>query len=403
MEILRIARRNILRNPRRTVLNVAALSLGMAVAAVGLGWVAGYHVYVYSSLIDFQTGHVHVLADGYLEEARRLPLDIAVSGYRSLRETLVDRAGVVAATGRIDFAVEMSHEGATIPLAAIAVDPPHEAEVTILENHIDSGEYLGQGVLIGRRTADRLGVAAGETVFLSAVDRHGVRNLLDAQVVGIFHFGYPALDDNVLYTDLATATRLLDMPDSVTRVVLRLDRRVSPTNFAESLNSELAENLAAYPWRRFVQAAVTAVEADVASFNMMLAIIFLLIILGILNSMSMSLHEREREFATLRAIGLRSQTLVAMVLAEALWLALISIAVAAALATPLLAYLQTTGIDIAGYLPHDLPVPFGTRFRSAFGPGHAIATAAVGIITTAVGSLIPAIRASRRTIAADLA
>ncbi|MBU0935769.1 MAG: ABC transporter permease, partial [Spirochaetes bacterium] len=84
MKLLHIALRNIFRNRRRSVLNLIALTTGFVVLLLGLGWVQGYHSYVYGSMIDLETGHAHYLAKGYLEEQRRLPVDIGISNYAEL-------------------------------------------------------------------------------------------------------------------------------------------------------------------------------------------------------------------------------------------------------------------------------------------------------------------------------
>jgi putative ABC transport system permease protein len=102
----------------------------------------------------------------------------------------------------------------------------------------------------------------------------------------------------------------------------------------------------------------------------MIVIMYLLIVLGILNSMSMSVHERTREIGTLRAIGIRRKSLVRLFMLEALWLALPAILAALILSVPGVYYLQFVGVDLAGALPPDLPVPFGERFRADFQAWH---------------------------------
>jgi hypothetical protein len=75
------------------------------------------------------------------------------------------------------------------------------------------------------------GLSAGDTVFISARDRHGVENLVDVTIRGIFHLGYPVMDKYLAFMDLASASFLLDLDNQVNRVVVRLKAGVDPGRF----------------------------------------------------------------------------------------------------------------------------------------------------------------------------
>jgi len=69
------------------------------------------------------------------------------------------------------------------------------------------------------------------------------------------------------------------------------------------------------------------------------------------------------------------------------------------LSVPGVYFLQFVGVDIAGYLPADLPVPFGERFRADFRVWHFVLGAGLTLISALLGSLIPARRGSRIVVA----
>jgi ABC-type antimicrobial peptide transport system permease subunit len=66
--------------------------------------------------------------------------------------------------------------------------------------------------------------------------------------------------------------------------------------------------------------------------------VYLLVGLGVLNTMLMSVLERTREFGVLRAIGTRPGRVVAQVLGESFWIATISVAFGLALGVSLTWY-----------------------------------------------------------------
>jgi len=52
MEILQIALRNVFRNPRRTVLNLVAIGVGVMIILTMKGWIGGLSATAYGTEID---------------------------------------------------------------------------------------------------------------------------------------------------------------------------------------------------------------------------------------------------------------------------------------------------------------------------------------------------------------
>ena len=114
--------------------------------------------------------------------------------------------------------------------------------------------------------------------------------------------------------------------------------------------------------------------------------------------MSMSVHERTREIGTLRAIGMKRRHLVALLLAESGWLALIAALTALLLSVPMIWYLGSVGLDISSQMPEEIPVPFGEQFYADFRIRHFLFTLGVTSLTALLGTLRPAVKAARMQV-----
>ncbi|MFP4536354.1 MAG: ABC transporter permease [Spirochaetaceae bacterium] len=409
MELFLVAAKNIRRNRRRSILNIAALAIGLAIMILALGWINGYDIYIYRALQDFETGHVQILREAYLPEQRRFPVDITVPRYAETREALASSEDVVAASGRVNFTMNLSHGRNSARLLGRAIDPEHEAGVTIIEESLEEGDYLGsdnQGILISQSLAEKFEVGPGDTMFVTAMDKFGVDNLIDVPVAGIFSYGYPAIDDNIVFFDLATASDLLSMENEVTKIVLRFSEGSDLDAARAAIVEELSQfpasgevELVAKSWRYFAQVAVSAVRQDVASFQILMGIIIFLIVIGILNSMSMSVHERIREIGTLRAIGMKRRQVALMVSMESVALGLVAFVVGVTISAPAAIFLQQVGLDIGQYMPENIPVPFGELFFAEFTLGHYLWALFTGVATAALGAFVPARRAAKLEIA----
>ena len=126
----------------------------------------------------------------------------------------------------------------------------------------------------------------------------------------------------------------------------------------------------------------------------MIVVIYILILLGILNSMSMSIHERIREVGTLRAIGMRACKVTRMFLAESTVIALIGAFFGLLFAGVFAFYLSTVGIDFSSYLPKDMPIPFGEHFTADYRWYDFVLGTLLGVVTAVIGGYPPSRRAA---------
>ncbi len=401
MDLLKTAWRNISRNRRRSTLNVISLTVGIAILIIAVGWIRGYFTTLYTGMMNFDTGQLQVLHEEYLDKEQKLPLDLQVKDYDETVRLIREEKWVREASGRIDFALRIGNGTDTIPALGRAVDPLHEKQITVLDEYLTGGTYLepgDSGVLLGAGLADKLGVSAGDTVYLRVRDRYNAPNLTAAAVRGIFRLGYPVMDENLVLTGLHASMEFLRTEGGVTRIVIASDGSLSPQQAVEGLNGRLDSPLRAYPWTRFAETLVSAVKADSGSFFFLMVILTILIFLNILNSMSMTVRERGREIGTMRAIGMRKTELKRLLFYESLCISSIALVIGLALAGITAFYLQTVGFDFTEALPRDMPIPFGERFRADYRWYDFAGGALFSIVTAVLGTLIPARRAAKLSV-----
>jgi putative ABC transport system permease protein len=195
------------------------------------------------------------------------------------------------------------------------------------------------------------------------------------------------------------------MENEVTKIVLRFSEGADLDAARAAVARDLSQlpasevELVAKSWRYFAQVAVSAVRQDVGSFQIMMGIIIFLIVIGILNSMSMSVHERVREIGTLRAIGMKRRQVTFLVSMESIALGLIAFIAGVLISAPVAIFLQQVGLDIGQYMPENIPVPFGELFFAEFTLSHYLWALFTGVATATLGAFVPARRAAKLEIA----
>jgi ABC-type antimicrobial peptide transport system permease subunit len=148
------------------------------------------------------------------------------------------------------------------------------------------------------------------------------------------------------------------------------------------------------PWTAILPELKGALDAKRRNMRLIDLIVFLIVSLGILNTMTMSTFERTREFGVMASLGTRPRRVLAMVLLEALMQGAIGLCAGIALAWTILHGLGTLdysgltgGADVLGARlpPMRLSVTVGPVVEAAF----------VTFVTMMIGALVPAIRAAR--------
>jgi ABC-type antimicrobial peptide transport system permease subunit len=125
--------------------------------------------------------------------------------------------------------------------------------------------------------------------------------------------------------------------------------------------------------------------------------IFLLAVIGSMNTMLMAVFERTRELGMLMAVGVRPIQVVGLILAEAGGLVGAGLSLGGGIGAPLLWFLQVHGLDLRSFVDEVSfagsvvdPLWYGRHDFSAY------SQAALGLaITALVAALYPALRAAR--------
>jgi putative ABC transport system permease protein len=405
MDLFAIALRNVFRNPRRTILNLVAIGLGVLIILTMKGWIAGFATSAYQTTIDLDTADAQVLDSGYEAESQRFPLDFRLKNFKEIQAAISSLPEVAAVGARVDFGAELTNGVTPIHLVVRGVDPDGEAATNSLKKLI-RGDWFADNnqVIIGSGLARKLELKVGDQIWLNALDRYNVKNEITATVGAIFESNYGMFDDGTIYTTLSAAQDLLSLGhDEAIRVVIKfrdpgqIDRGVAAVQAALK-KAGLDAGVTVYPWKEFAQGLVNTLESRIRILTGLMIILIALVTVGILNSMSMAVQERFREIGTLRAIGMNRRQLTRLFLLEGFSLGLAGglagFVAAAGLAWLGLAY----GIDVRGFLPRDVPIPLVSVMRPLYSWLDFPLAPVLAALVATLGSLLPARRAGKMVI-----
>jgi putative ABC transport system permease protein len=331
-------------------------------------------------VVDFSSsGRATVSAD-LLDEIKALPEVEAAAG------------AITDLQGNSNPAKIVDENGATIggtggaPTFGVGIDSsqPQFTPLNLVEGEWASG---GDQVVIDANTADEHGFGVGDTVGIAAIGP-----VQQYEITGVAKFG--SVDSiggaTMAVFDLPTAQALYKKDGKFDSISVAAKEGVSPEQLAREIQTLL-------PPEAQVQTGEAQAAADSEETNEGLSW-FTYILLGfggvalfvgafvIFNTLSITVAQRTREFATLRTLGASRRQVLRSVILEGFVIGLIAAVVGLFL-----------GLGL-GKAMNSLFVAFGIDLPQAgtvFATRTIIVSLLVGTLVTVLASLVPAVRATR--------
>jgi ABC-type lipoprotein release transport system permease subunit len=283
----------------------------------------------------------------------------------------------------------------TAGLQIYGIDIASPVHASIREAMI-AGEYLTaedrDGILIGQRLADDLGIGVGQNVNLAVVDADGQLDEGIFTVRGLFSTGIFAIDEGAVYLPLSKAQAFTGVGDRASAVVMLLDEQEDAAAVAAALQAPGTEALT---WRDLNALLLTAVEMGMNFYYVLDLIVMLVVAVIIANTLLMSVFERFREMGILAALGMKRGQIRWMFLFEAAILGLAGLAVGFLLGSAGVLYLSTAGIPVGDMGAAAGSVALGSVMYARFVPGTFLGLAVGMLAIILLASLYPAWFASR--------
>jgi putative ABC transport system permease protein len=351
--LLRLAARNLLRNPRRILLSLVSVVAGVAVYILGQGFVVGMKENMLRAQIDSVSGHVALRPAGYPTDGLSAPLDDRLVVTPEAAAWLDDNT--VAWTRRVLFAPEAIAGMDSLRLRGIVFDPARDETVFQRTDWRVTGEVpvdADDGVLVGAGVADLLDLETGEWMTLRARTMDGAINALEVPVAGVLRSGNPMIDMTSVLLPWALGDQLLLGGEQTTHVNARLADRDDTAAFVEAaLGGEAGA--ARFPGAEGVtwqtETAELARLQDIRQ-KIMQVLAFILLAMaatGIANTILMAAYERIREVGTLRALGMTRGGVVRLFVLEGALLGLVGATIGTVIGAGLVAYWTRVGIDLS--------------------------------------------------------
>ncbi len=390
MVVLSVAKR-----PRRTALIVLTIALSVFMMEFVSGWVQGSKDRMNEKILNESP---HLLVE---RSARRRSLDPLEP-----IDLIVDAAGLAR---RIESDERVARVEEVIRFGALAIFGEKNIgaamygieERTGFFSQIADGvvrgsfPWSGPGIAVSERTLELIGASGAESLVILTRDAFGAPSYRELPIACVFRTADSQFDAQAGFVDLAAARDLVGT-EGASELWMRLD----DPNQAEAVRAGIlplldAEDCVARVWQELQGSLLVMIR--LFGYFMIIMNSFVLIVAAtvITNAILMNVFEKQGEYGTLRAIGLKRRQQIGLVLAEGGVQGLAGSIIGAALALPLVLFLQAEGLDIG-----EASRLFGGGDAMYFGlnPLGSALDIAFGVLIAVAGSLYAAFVGSRVSV-----
>lgn len=393
--LIKLATRNLLRNPRRTILVLFTIAVGTGSLFVFHGFNNGIMNQYRNNTIHARYGHGQINTKGYREKVFDKPWEHWITNWTQLANQIKEMPGVELLFPRVEFSALLTNGTVTVSGRGQAIDAMAESGFFNTLN-ITEGKPLSDqtdGIQLGRGLASALDAHPGKQITVMAKDTDGHMRQATLVVTGVFHTGVKEFDDAIFRIPLAQGQKLLQT-DRIETLALGL-HSVDDWPAVAALIDKEHPNLEAVPFAVLDEVYYQhSVDWLAAQFGVIHLIILSIVVLGIFNTVSISILERKQEIGNLRANGESTTDVMWLLAWEGATLGIIGAGLGLALAI---------GVDFL-FLREGIlmpPAPGITRqFRVLieFQPSMALITFSLGAAAALLATLFAGVRVARMSI-----
>ncbi|MFI5348909.1 MAG: ABC transporter permease [Elusimicrobiota bacterium] len=394
--MLRLAWRNVWRNGRRSLINVAAMGFGLAAIMFGQSMMKSLQYQLIEKATGSFTGHVRIQRSDIDEP--KFP-DKYMLDPEPAAKLMASDPRILAWGRRLQLTGLISSPKMSIGALICGVEPDNERRITDMAGYVKEGTYIKdgeKGIVIGRKLATRLDVRLGEKVVLMAQAADGSMGAEVFRIVGVSETGSEAFDGQMAWIPLRAMQEMLGRPGQANQLAAKLIDLNQASAVAADFNVKLGPgNIRSLTWKEIDREIIGIQAFQDGLLTVFLSVVFAIVALGILNTQFMSLFERVREFGVLMAIGARPRWIVRLLLFESALLGLVGTALGIALGAAMIGHFGRYGLNlpVGDAFKYFLPFPSVIYLRPSWGI-HLFACATVFLITL-LATLPPALRAGR--------
>jgi putative ABC transport system permease protein len=399
--LFKIAIRNLMRYRRRTILTASLIAIGVIFVVVFVSVSGSFKNMIISQITGSMLGDIQIHGKGYVASIDNLPLTLMMSPQqvKEAEGAIKQTPGIEAYSLRVKFGGLFSNFVETTNIRLNGVDPKMELKtLPLLASRIIEGEKrIKKGeIIVPQLLARGMKVNLGDMVVVIATNKDGSVNGKQLKVGGILESATgPGGRDG--YVHIEDAVEILRMDEQeISEIAIKVHDFSRLNSVANRLNGDLSKHgnkqgkpvFEVHTWETLSPFYNIARMIDVMTLFIKIMLIAIVLI-SIMNVMLMAVYERIREIGTIAAIGTLPGKILTMFVIEGF-----SLGVLGAVVGNVIGLVIVYILDLAR-ITFNFGMQTGLILSPTLRASDIIVVSVIVIIVAVLGSLQPALKASR--------
>jgi len=350
--ILKLAWRNIWRNKRRSILTLLAVTFAVIASIAMRGIQEGTYELNIKNAVEMFSGYLQIQEKGYLNNPS---LAKSFKPTEDLKSKLSEIDGIKAYSTRINADGLISYKDNSLGCAIFGLNPQSSQETSTIFSKLNEGRFFTElesyEIVIGYKLLKNLKAEIGDEIVILAQGFDGSLGNMKFKIVGTTKMGMQDFDAMSVFMDTKSAQELLSLYGRITALAVNINSFDDLSKIKEGIKADLDnEELVVLDWNELMPDFEQSIQLDNISGIFFLAILFVIVAFGILNTVLMSVTERFREFGISLSIGMSNSKLVLVVLLETLFITILGLIIG-----------NVIGYGINLYIFNN-PIEFGSEY-----------------------------------------
>ncbi len=392
-----------LRSKRKeTVISVIAsisflgIMLGVATLIVVMAVMNGFRTELLTRILGIN-GHLVVQ-----------PIDMPLEDFAAVAGRINGVDGVKYAIPFVDGQVLASgNVGAGTGALVRGVRGEDLGKLEVVAGNIKEGSIVGfdasEGVAIGKRMADSLGLVLGEIVTLVAPEGDvtplgTTPRVKGYPVVAVFEVGMSEFDASVIFMPFAEAQLYFNMEGRAQTIEVFVDDPDGIDSLREPVETAAQRQIFLSDWRQRNQTFFSALQVERNVMFMILTLIVLVAALNIISGLIMLVKDKGRDIAILRTMGASRGAILRIFLMTGA-----AIGVTGTLAGVLLGILICLNVEsirqffswVSGAVLFNPELYFLSQLPAKMDPGETVSVILMALVLSFIATIFPAWRAAK--------
>lgn len=401
--LLTLAMGHLKGRPRQTLISISGVAVGIGFFIAMASMMQGFQSFFVSKIIDISP-HIE-MRDEFrrpsLQPVQQLYPKIytpviglkpedekrGIRTYRKIIPELKRLPGLTLSKG-LEGEGFLNYGSLSYGVGISGIEPDDEKKIStinrdMLEGSMDQLNVKQNGLLIGIGVAERLGLNMHDT--LTVVSSEGV--ILRMKVVGIYSTGITNLDNRNVFVLLKKAQILMDRPNVINRIKIKLDNVTQSQELAKEIEAQFGYRTES--WEETNENVLSLFKVqNIVTYSTILAIM-IVSSLGIFNIISTVVYEKMRDIAIMKSMGFQEQDLQRLFLIEGFIIGVVGAAFGWGLG-----YLLCQGLE---QVPVEMKEGGFVRMeglRLLYTPYHYFFSAGLAICASVLAAYLPARKAA---------